>query len=205
MNKNIELEYRVEIPIGGFEKEKTSLSKNSKIISHVKRIALMIFVSKNNSTSILYIRTTKNKKTDELDCEIVHKKGSQHSHDRTEVTQKIKREELEKFIKLFSNFVSDKKILMQRETINFETENDINIALVKARKHAYIEFEKICNEKEKNAVEKEVLSFIQKHKYNILDEKSSNDLFKRLDEIDDMKMEGEGEEIKEIMNLLEEF
>ncbi len=203
MNKDVELEYRVEIPFEEFEKQKSFLSKKARIINQAKRISLMVFVFKNDTKSILYVRATKNVENDELDCEIVHKKGAQHSHDRKETTIKVSKDDFKKFFRLFSNFSADKKIVMQRETVNFVTENDINIALVKARKHAYIEVEKMCTEQEKESVEKEVLNFVQDCVYKVLDEKGANELFERLDEIDDIKLTEEGEESQEIIDALE--
>jgi hypothetical protein len=203
MNKKVELEYRTEIPIEDFKKHQEIISKKAEVVNHTKRFALMIFVSKEQETSILYIRTTKNLLTNKLDSEIVHKKGSKHSHDRIEITQKIDFKNLRSFIQMFAKFSADKKITMQRETVNFLTKDGINIALVKAKKHAYIEFEKMCDENEKRNVNNQLTDFIEESQYQTLNEEESNRLFEKLDKNDDSLIEGTDKDIEKILETLD--
>lgn len=201
---NIEIEYRSEIPIGNFDKVKDQLSGVAELQSHKRRFSVMLFMGENNS-SILYIRTTKDVNKGSEDTEMVHKKGAQASYDRIELTQKIDTSDFESYVNTLCTLPTNKTLVMQRETLNFFTSNGITVSLVKAKNHAYLEFEKLSSEENKDNSSKEVLELMGRLNFKVLDESKSMDLFNRLDTNDDRLISGTQAEIESVLTDYQTF
>ena len=201
---NIEVEFRTEIPFNDFEKIKGKLGSIAQLSSHKRRFSVMLFMG-NDNTSILYIRTTKDVNSGIDDTEIIHKKGIPASYDRIELTQKINVSDFESYIEILGSLPANKVLIMQRETINFVTPNSITVSLVRAKKHAYLEFEKLTSVESKEIASNEVLKLMNDLEFNILDEDGSRELFKRLDGNDDRVVLGKPIEIDSIVNDYQEF
>jgi len=196
--EHIELEYRAEIPINSFDEVAKNFSKKFQTINHTKRLTYMGFIKSEEAKINVRIRITKDIDKNESETEIAVKKGANHQHDRTELETPILQTDFMKFVKMFNLILPEDKIVLERETINFKTENGLIISLVKATKHAYIEFEKLCNPEDKDHVSSDVLLQIEKLGFMVLDETASKDLFKRLDNEDDWKLAGTTDEMEKL-------
>lgn len=203
--KEIEIEYRVEIPFNEFGSIYEKINSVAELKSHKSRFSLMVFLSKNDEKSILYLRTTKDYLTDETDVEIVHKKGAQHAHDRIELTQKIDSKDFENFLHLFATIAADKILVMQRETYNFEGKDGVMISLVKSRNHSYVEFEKLSNTDEEASSSKAILDLIGSLGFSPLDKDASERLFKELDINDDIVLTGSTQDFEKATGLYKQF
>lgn len=179
--KEIEIEYRVEIPTDVFDYMCSKINSIADLKSHKSRFSLMAFLSKGDIKSVLYLRATIDQLADKVDTEIVHKKGAQHAHDRTEITQKISLADFENFLRIFSTITSDKTLVMEREIVNFNHGDGIVVSLVKSKKHSYIEFEKLSDELDKERSSEKILNLISLLGMVPLDKVSSEKLFKDLD------------------------
>lgn len=204
MNK-IEVEFRVKIPISDFEKSFQKISDYSVVKNRKKRFSIMMFVESNDDLSILYLRTTVDLEKNLYHTEIVHKKGKQHAKDRSEVSQEIDESLFEDYAKLLGTLSTQKTLIMQRETVNFETKDGIIISLVKAVHHAYIEFEILCDEIEKEIHEKRLLDFIYSLQMIPLNEEESMRFFKTLDEKDDRLISGTIDDISSVLAEYQKF
>ncbi|MFZ3301302.1 MAG: hypothetical protein WA152_01155 [Microgenomates group bacterium] len=203
--KEIEIEYRVETPFNEFDSIYKKINSVASLKSHKSRFSLMVFLSKNDEKSILYLRTTKDYLTNETDVEIVHKKGAQHAHDRIELTQKIDSKDFENFLHLFATITADKILVMQRETFNFEGKDGVIISLVKSRNHSYIEFEKLSSTEESDSSSKTILDLIDSLGLSPLDKDGSERLFKELDINDDIILTGSIQDSEKATGLYKQF
>lgn len=203
--KEIEIEYRVETPFNEFDSIYNKINSVADLKSHKSRFSLMVFLSKNDEKSILYLRTTKDYLTNETDVEIVHKKGAQHAHDRIELTQKIDSKDFENFLHLFATIAADKILVMQRETFNFEGQDGVIISLVKSRNHSYIEFERLSSMEESDSSSKAVLGLIESLGLSPLDKDGSERLFKELDINDDIILTGSIQDSEKAIDLYKHF
>ncbi|KKR47321.1 MAG: hypothetical protein UT83_C0011G0005 [Parcubacteria group bacterium GW2011_GWA2_40_143] len=120
-NLNIELELRAEVSSRQFYNLLEQFKKQSKFVSSTKRLSAM-FLSKINGANIdIRVRIDSNGKT-----EIVAKKGDFHAHNRTELSQKINKDQFIGIIKTFALFGFNSKIT-ERENFVFDLGNDIDL------------------------------------------------------------------------------
>lgn len=140
MKKDIELELRAAVKKEEYKKLLSKLRKSGTLLSHTRRLSVMFFGSFNNEQFDVRVRITDGK------AEVVIKKGEYHSHNRTENSQAITKEQLPGFAEIFSRFGFKSKV-GERETCNFRLGRDITVSLVNSGKLAYIEIEKMTGKK----------------------------------------------------------
>lgn len=183
---DIELEYRAEIPIQEFDAQKELFESIASLHSHTQRLTVMGILQQDDASINVRVRITKDGMSGTVSPEFVVKKGAGHAHNRIEIAQPIVLAEFTGFTRIISELISGEKTFFARETYNFRTDSGIDIALVKAQKHAYVEFEKLCSKDDESITKEEVLSFMREHGFQELHESASQDLFRSLDEHDDV-------------------
>ncbi|MCA9398019.1 hypothetical protein KC573_04270, partial [candidate division WWE3 bacterium] len=183
---NIELEFRAEFSIQKYDSQVELFTSIASLHSHTQRITIMGILEQGDTPINVRVRVTKDGMSGTVASEFVIKKGAGYAHNRIEIAQPIAFDEVTGFAKIISEIVTGEKTFFIRETYNFRTDSGIDIALVRAQKHAYVEFEKLCSKEDESIIKEEVLSFMRRHSFQELHESASQDLFRRLDEHDDV-------------------
>lgn len=202
---HIELEYRTEIKTTYFDKVKNRFDELYKKDSHTIRLTIMGFLNTEEAKHNIRIRITKNINTGKAKSEIAIKQGKYCSHDRTENELEIDNDKFLDFTKLFCSIIPGKEIVLERETINYKVDENITFSLVKAVNNAYIEFEIISQENNKNEDAVRLMKLINNLGFEALNEDDSKTFFKKLDTEDDWLIDGTDEEYKKLENLLEKY
>jgi hypothetical protein len=171
---DIELEYRSEVNVSDFEMIKSKLEETGKLKSHVKRLSFMSFGKLEDKTIDVRVRITND------DAEVVVKRGSFHGHNRIEFSQKISKDQLLGFSKLFFLIFEGDCLVGGRETYNYIFNESMTVSLVRTEHIAYLEFEKISSKEKEESDKKEVLDLMKKFDLKVMDEDGFKDICKRL-------------------------
>lgn len=152
---NKEIELRAEISPLDLQNIENKFS-NLSLVSSEKRLSVLFLGSVGNKNIDIRIRTSSKKYT-----ELVLKIGEFHSHDRTEITQKINPKQFMGFVNIFSKFGFSAKVMYRETKRLFSEKEGYEIAIVDAKKYAYVEIEKVIEtddeiliNQEKNNLEK---------------------------------------------------
>ena len=195
----IETEIRAEVIPQDFVKIKNNIEKANTLISHTKRLSAMFFGNIGLKKIDIRVRITND------ECEVVAKIGSFESHDRTEVSQKIHKDQFPGMVKIFSQFGFVMKI-GERETFNYNTSDDIIISLVSADKIAYIELEKMSLKNEVNKNREQLLLLAKNLNLKILNsEKEFNELCNRLDNSVDWPFYGTAKDFNKLSKIYDRY
>lgn len=205
MQDKIELEYRVQIPIKDYDFYIRKFKKVASIKSRKKRFSIMFFFDNKIQTSVVYLRTTIDLENKTEKTEFVHKKGKQHAVDRKETSIDIPSTDFIDYFKVFGDLSTSKTVIMQRHTVNLITEDGIVISIVKSRNYAYVEFEKLCNCKDKEVEYKKLHNFIKAFDVTPMNAKEYLDFMKTLDEKSDKVITGKEKEIEKTLQEYQEF
>jgi hypothetical protein len=200
MKNDIELELRAEVSLKQFKKLLALLNKEYKKISETKRLSVMFLGKAQKTIYDIRVRIDSNK-----NAELVIKKGAFHAHDRTETSQKIEKKQFVNTVKILSllNFRSK---LTERDNFVFHLENNITVVLVKAKSIAYVEIEKMSNEKDKKADKTELLKLIKLFDLKLIkNAKEFDNLCNRLAKYTDLPFEGSQKNIKKLEFLLKAY
>jgi hypothetical protein len=177
MQENIELEYRVEIPSGLFKETLDTFQKQYELESHTKRLSYMGFWSSPEKQFDARVRITNG------ESEVVLKIGDLDSHDRTELSQTISKDQISGFMRMFSRIASENYIA-ERETYNFRTPDNVVISLVTAGTVCYIEYELLSQAENVEANNLTLKKLIENHGFTPLDKAGFKALNQKLDEAD---------------------
>jgi len=194
---NIELELRAEVTLDQFEKLLVDLNKKAKQTSQTKRLSVMFLGKINESNFDIRVRISLNGK-----AEIVAKRGNFHTHDRTENSQEITKDQFVGVVKILSLFNFKSKVT-ERKNFEFDLGDDITLVLVKAGSIVYIEVEKMSNAENLKENKSELLSVIKsfglKH---IKDDKEFNELCDRLTKHSDWVFDGSEDHVAKLTSML---
>jgi len=198
MDNKVELERRVEIKPQSFKSYIQLFKKNYDLLSHTSRLSYMGFTITKDSSTDLRSRITNG------ESEVVLKLGKLHAKDRVEITQKIGKDELVGFAKIFSH-LSSRNFIAERETYNFNTKEGVVISVVKSAHISYIEFEILCDPKEVKANDKIIKELVSKLGLRVLTDKEFNSLNSRLEAKDDWKFCDNPKNIDKLVELLKKY
>ena len=197
---NIELELRAEVSSSQYEKLLTGLREEKRMLSHTKRLSAMFLGEINRSSFDLRVRIGSDGK-----IELVAKKGDFHAHDRVEKSLEISKSQFIGIVKILSLFNFQSKIT-ERDNFVFNLGDDITMTLVKAGAIAYVEIEKMSNEKNLEENKAELLDIIDDFKLKrIKDGKEFNKLCERLTKCSDWAFDGSNDHIDRLKDILESY
>ena len=197
MKNNIELELRAEVSPKKFDDLLRTLHKKTQLISKNKRLSAMFLGKINKNSFDIRTRIDSDGK-----AEIVIKKGNFHTHDRTETSQNITKDQFLGFVKLLSVFGFKSKIT-ERENFVFDLGNKINLILVKAGNIAYVEIEKISNMNNKDSNKDRLLRIISDLNLKLIkNSEEFNNLCDRLTKLSDWSFNDSGRHIKRLTSML---
>ena len=197
MENNIELELRAEISLNQLEGLLTDLNKKQKSLSHTKRLSVMFLGTINQASFDIRVRISSNG-----EAELVVKKGDYHAHNRTESSQKIKKDQFIGIVKLLSLFEFHSKVT-ERENFVFDLGNNITMVLVRSESIAYVEIEKMSNEKNIDKNKAELLRIINSFSLKLIDNGDEfNELCDRLTNNCDWVFDGTTSHIEKLEVML---
>ena len=157
MTNNIELELRAEISPKQFDTLFNNLKAKARLISDTKRLSVMFLGEIGKSNFDIRVRIDSNGK-----AEIVLKKGDFHTHDRTESSEKIRKDQFIGIVKILLLLGFRSKVT-ERKNFVFDLGDEISLVLVRAtkKKLAYVEIEKMSNPKNVVENKKELTNLIR--------------------------------------------
>ncbi len=199
-SKNIELELRAEVSSYRFQKLLLELKKNTKQISATKRLSIMFLGSIQGTNFDIRIRINSDGK-----AEIVIKKGDFHVHDRIEVSQKIKKDQLLGFVDIFSLLKFRAKVT-ERENFEFDLGGGVVMVLVKADLITYVEVEKMSDRENLEVDRDELLRIMNNFNLKAIEDgKEFNKLCDRLTEHSDWEFNGSAKQKKKLKLVLDSY
>lgn len=199
MNKNIELELRSELTLDQFEGILNKLKAETRLISQTKRLSIMFLGEINEANFDIRIRINNRK-----EAELVIKKGAFHAHDRMEISQKITKDQILGFVKIFSLFDFSSKIT-ERENFLFDIGDNIELALVKAGSIAYLEIEKMSASNDLSKNKDTLVGILRDLNLKPINESSFNELCNRLSIYSDIKFTNTTEDFKKLEEMLSNY
>lgn len=199
VDKNIELELRSELTIDQFKNTFERLKNETKLVSQTKRLSIMFLGKVNKADFDIRLRID-NKKN----AELVIKKGFFHAHNRIETSQKINKDQIVGFAKLFSFFGFNSKIT-ERENFVFNIGQGIEIVLVKAGSIAYLEIEKMSSRKDIVKNKKRLLKILEDLKLKPIKKQAFNELCDRLSIYSDIKFNNSQKDFKKLEKILNNY
>lgn len=198
MPKDIELELRAEVSDRNVDSMVSDLQKKYDLKSHTDRLMVMFFGETNTGTLDVRVRITNG------DAEVAIKKGSFHADDRKEVEQSISTDQFIGFVRQFRLFEFDTEVA-ERETYNFAIGDDITFSVVTACDIAYVEIEKMTNEKSIEEDRSELYEIAESFDLDIIEsEEVFDDLCDRLSQSCDWQFTGEDADYERLQRQLEE-
>ena len=200
LENDIELELRAEVSKKQLKDLFVILEKDSRQISHNRRLSAMFLGDINGSKYDLRVRIDSLGKV-----EVVAKKGAFHAHDRTEVFQPITKEDFLGFVKIFSLFGFNNSKITERENFNFDLGNGIMLVIVKTKDLSYVEIEKISNKNNLENNRLELLKKLENFKLKPLDDKGYYDLCDRLTDHEDWIFTGSNKDVTRLKDLLNNY
>lgn len=200
MENNIELELRAEVSLDQLEELLTYLNKSKKLLSHTKRLSVMFLGTISQENFDIRVRISSNGET-----ELVIKKGDYHSYNRVEYSQKIKKDQFIGIVKIFSLFGFQSKVT-ERENFVFDLGNNTTMVLVKAGSIAYVEIEKMSDEKNITENKSELLRIINSFGLKLIDNGDEfNELCDRLTRYCDWVFDGTASHIERLETMLKSY
>lgn len=197
MVKNIELEYRVLVPVEAASVTLSKLKQDYELISQTRRVSHMAFWKSEGRQFDVRVRITNG------ESEVVLKIGDLHSHERIELAQPIERSQIIGLTRIFSN-IADQNYIAERETFNFRTESGVVLSFVKSGDVTYIEYEMLSDEQTAENNKNTILNLIKEHGFEPLDEAGFDELNKMLDDTD-WSFEDKQESFEKLSTLLENY
>lgn len=152
---NIEVELRAEVSLKQLDGLFDSLKEKSKLVSDTKRLSVMFLGSVNHVNFDIRVRISS-----DGNAELVVKKGDYHAHNRVESSQRITKDQFIGIVKIFSLFGFQSKVT-ERENFVFDLGDDIAMVLVKAGSIAYVEIEKMSDDKNADSVRDGLLKTLE--------------------------------------------
>lgn len=200
MAKNIELEIRAEIKKDHIRDILKYLRSNGRLVSETKRLSVMYFGRLDGAEFDIRVRITNG------EAEVVIKRGEVHSHNRTEVSQSITKDQFMGMVKVFLQLGIPIVKAGERDTKNFKLKNGIIASLVQAGDIYYIEIEKISSKKDEKA-NKELLENIagEMNLKIIRTRKVFIELCDRLNETVDWQFKGTTKDYLKLEKLLKKY
>ncbi len=155
MKTNKEIELRAEVSLEKLKDIEDKFSTLS-LVSLNERLSVIFLGNVNDKNVDIRIRVDSQKH-----AELILKIGDFHSHDRTEITQKIQPDQFMGLVNIFSKFGFSVKVMRRKTKRLFSKSEGYEVALVDAGKIAYVEIEKVIDtndeviiNQEKNNLEK---------------------------------------------------
>lgn len=197
VENNIEVELRAEISLKQLDELLDRLKEKNKLLSQTKRLSVMFLGNVNQANFDIRVRISSSG-----NAELVLKKGDFHAHDRVELSQNIKKDQFIGIVKAFSLFGFQSKIT-ERENFVFDLEDDITIALVKAGSIAYVEVEKMSDNKKADGVKKRLLKIFEDLQLKSIDNGGEfNELCDRLTQYSDWIFDGSTGDIEKLKKMM---
>ncbi len=195
----IELELRAEVSQEKISPLLLLLNQYGKYLSAVNRLSVMFFDTSKKGNSDIRIRVNNDQ------CELVLKKGSFHSHDRTEISQTIFPDQFLGMVRIFSELNFQIKV-GERKNLNFDFGNDSIVSLIQAGSISYLEIEKFTTS-EKLLEDKVFLEEIATNlNVKLMSTKEEfDDLCSRLSEKVDWKFFGKEKDFDKLEKLLRQY
>jgi adenylate cyclase class IV len=173
--RDIELEYRAEIPFAKMPEIRRRLLKLGRPLGISKRLSVMYFGKIGKAQFDIRVRITNGK------AEVAVKKGGFHSSSRTETVQKIAKDQIAGFVRIFSSLGFESKI-SERTIERFLLKNGIEASLVEKGGIAYLELEKMSKRATVETNRRQLLNLVSEmklNKYMITGKKSFHNLCSR--------------------------
>lgn len=200
MSKNIELEFRAEVPKRSFWRVLRKLRARGRLISKTKRLSVMYFGKIGKIEIDIRVRITNGV------SEVVIKRGSFHSHNRIEVSQLIDKSQFIGMVKLMTQLGFTDVKVGERETYNFDFGNGIIISLAKADSISYIEIEKMTTDLNQKNDKNELINLAQTLRIDLFENrKEFIDLCHRLTAACDWRFNGSVEHYRKLEKLLNKY
>ncbi len=197
VEKNIEVELRAEVSLDQFNELLSELKKKSGLLSQTKRLSVMFLGKVDQLNFDIRVRINVGG-----DAEIVIKKGEYHAHNRTELSQEIGKDQFIGMVKFFSLFEFQSKIT-ERENFEFDLGDGIVMSVVRAGSIAYVEVEKISDNKNVDKIKKKLTEILEGFQLKSISEnKEFNDLCERLTRYSDSEFNGSKEDIERLKEML---
>lgn len=201
MVKNIELEFRAEVPFKKYDHVLALLKKHGKVISNTKRMSAMFFGKTDSASMDIRVRITNGK------AELVIKKGDLHSPKRIEISQPIAKNQFMGMVKAVQ-LLGYRAEVAERQTVNLKLRNGIIASLVKAGKIVYLELEKLSSGKDLQQNEQQIISMIKElglEKSIINDKAQFDELCDRLSQTVDWPLTDSSKDVKKLERLLAKY
>jgi hypothetical protein len=200
MTTNIELELRAEISPTQLKTIISKLKNKYLLISKNKRLSVMFLGKTNNLEFDIRVRINNKSK-----AELVIKRGAFHAHNRIEISQEINKDEFLGLVKIFSVFGFKSKIT-ERENLIFDLGDNIELTLVKAGKIAYVEIEKMSNNKNVQENKEKLLKILSEMNLKLIKNKNEfNELCDRLSVKSDTQFNGSTKDYKKLEKLFSAY
>jgi hypothetical protein len=183
MQNNIELEMRAEI--SSVECRSILKKLKGRKFTKTKRLTVMFLGEFEGREYDIRVRASSDKR-----AEVVIKKGEYYKHDRIEMSAEINKKQFMDFVKIFSLFGFRSKITTRINYL-FEMGDNIFLTIVKAGGIAYVEIEKMSNEKNIGANKKQITAIINSFGLVPLTSESFDNLCHRLSLFSDAPFSGE--------------
>lgn len=195
----IELELRAELSASVKSNILEKLKEIGSLTSNTKRLSVMFFGEVNGQKLDIRVRVTNG------NCEVVSKAGIFGSHNRTEVSQSITKEQFIGMVRFLSQLKFETKI-GERETTNFELPNNIIASVVSAKHICYLELEKISTSAEEKANHIELQNLASQLAVTLINtEDEFQELIKRLNNEVDWFFNYTPEDYKELETTLHNY
>lgn len=194
---NIEIELRAEVSLKRIDRLLDYLKEKNKLLSHTKRLSVMFLGNINQENFDIRVRISSNG-----NAELVVKKGDYHAYNRVELSQKITKDQFIGIVKIFSLFGFQSKVT-ERENFVFDLGDDITIALVKAGSIAYVEVEKLSDNKNADGIREKLLKILKDLQLKPIDNSDEfNELCDRLTKYSDWIFSGSTNDIARLKKML---
>lgn len=200
MTKNIELELRAEVPKHSFEQVLRQLRSRGVLLSKTKRLSVMYFGKVGKHKIDIRVRIT------DGEAEVVIKKGDFHAHNRTEVSQSIKKEQFVGMVKLMTQLGFTDVKVGERETYNFDFGNGIIVSLGRGGDISYLEIEKMSSVENQKKDTLDLMNFANTMRIPLLkNKKEFLDLCRRLTATCDWPFRGSDSDYKKLEKVLKKY
>jgi len=197
VENNIEVELRAEVSLNQLDGLFDHLKEKSKLALQTKRLSVMFLGNVNQVNLDIRVRISS-----DGNAELVVKKGNYHAYNRAESSQEITKDQFIGIVKIFSLFGFQSKVT-ERENFVFDLGDNITMVLVKSGSIAYVEVEKMSNDKSVNAVRKRLLKILENLQLKPIDNGDEfKELCDRLTKYSDWVFGGSANDIEKLKNML---
>lgn len=197
---NIEVELRAEVSLKQLDGLFDSLKEKSKLVSQTKRLSVMFLGNINHVNFDIRVRISS-----DGNAELVVKRGDYHAHNRAESSQRITKDQFIGIVKIFSLFGFQSKVT-ERENFVFDLGNDIAMVLVKAGSIAYVEIEKMSDDKNADTVRDGLLKTLEELRLKPIGNGDEfNELCDRLTQYSDWVFSGSTKDIEKLKKILTSY